>query len=45
LVLAGAVCFKHLDGVTPRLQEQLGYAYDAAEHLSFRLNNALITVI
>jgi len=42
LVRVGAVRFKRPDGVTARLQEQLGYVYDAAEHLSFRTNNALI---
>jgi hypothetical protein len=42
LVRAGAVRFIHLDGVTPHLQEQLGYACDAAGNLSFRTNNALI---
>jgi RHS repeat-associated protein len=30
------------DGVTPRLQEQFGYAYDSAWNLISRTNNALI---
>jgi len=33
---AGAVRFKRLDGATPRLQEQLGYAYDDSE-IMFKL--------
>jgi RHS repeat-associated protein len=30
------------DGVTPRLHEQFGYAYDGAWNLSYRTNNALL---
>jgi len=30
------------DGLTPRLQEQFGYAYDAAWNLAQRTNNALV---
>lgn len=33
---------KESSGVTNRLQEQLGYAYDAAGNLNFRTNNALV---
>lgn len=33
---------KEPDGVTPRLQEQFGYAYDAAGNLNLRTNNALV---
>ena len=33
---------KEAGGVTTRMQEQLGYAYDAAGNLNFRTNNTLI---